>query len=641
MTDLAPSPLSVKLLPLPVVQLTPALVLYCHVAPASRPATLTVPALVMLSAAIPLSLAKVMVGAEGGVVSGGGGTTVSSVNAKAPELVLRLPATSVWRTVTDLAPSPVSVKLLPVPVVQLVPPLVLYCQVAPASSPATFTVPLLVIPSPTTPLSTAKLAVGAVAAVSRLKASALELALRLPAASVWRTMTDLAPSPVRAKVEPVPAVQLVPPSVLYCQVAPASRPATLTVPALVMLSVVMPLLAARVAVGAVTVVSSVKLSAAELAPTLPVASVWRTMTDLAPSPVSVKLVPLPLDQLVPPLVLYCQVAPASSPATLTVPTLVMLSLPRPLSVPSVTVGAAAALSIVKASALELALTLPATSVWRTMTDLAPSPASVKLVPLPAVQLLPPLVLYCQVAPASRPVTLTVALLVMPSPATPLSTASAATGDAAAVSSVKASAVELVLTLPAASVWRTMTDLAPSPLKVKLLALPVVQLVPALVLYCQVAPASRPETLTMPTFVMLSVERPLFVASEAIGADGGVVSGTGVGGRTTVLIVNIKALELALTLPATSVWRTVTDFAPSPVSVKLLPAPVVQLVPPLVLYCQVAPASSPVTFTVPLLVIPSPTTPLSTARLAVGAAAAVSRVKARAPELALTLPAASV
>ena len=69
-TDLAPSPLSVKLLPLPVVQLVPPLVLYCHVAPASSPATLTVPTLVMLSAATPLSLARVMVGAEGGVVSG-------------------------------------------------------------------------------------------------------------------------------------------------------------------------------------------------------------------------------------------------------------------------------------------------------------------------------------------------------------------------------------------------------------------------------------------------------------------------------------------------------------------------------------------------------------------------------------------
>src|SRR5688572_29738993 len=73
------------------------------------------------------------------------------------------------------------------------------------------------------------------------------------------------------------------------------------------------------------VASSVKASADELPDTLPAVSVWRTSTLLAPSPLSVKLVPVPATQVVPPSVLYCQLAPASSPLTLAVPTLVILS----------------------------------------------------------------------------------------------------------------------------------------------------------------------------------------------------------------------------------------------------------------------------------------------------------------------------
>ena len=552
MTDLAPSPASVKLLPLPLVQLTPALVLYCQLAPASSPATLTVPTLVMLSAAIPLSVASVIVGAEGGVVSGGGGTTVSSVNAKAPELVLMLPATSVWRTVTDLAPSPVSVKLLPVPVVQLVPPLVLYCQLAPVSRPVTLTVPLLVMPSPKAPLSTARLRVGAAAVPSSVKLSALDAALTLPATSVWRTVTDLAPSPVKVKLLPLPAVQVLPPSVLYCQLAPDSSPVTLTLPMLVMLSVARPLLVVRLAAGAATVPSRVKASALDAALTLPATSVWRTVTDLAPSPVKARLLLVPASHVLPPSVLYCQLAPDSTPVTLTLPALVMLSVARPLLVARLAVGAAAVLSSAKASALDVALTLPA-----------------------------------------------------------------------------------------ASVWRTVTVLAPSPLRVKLLPLPLVQLTPEFVLYCQVAPLSRPLTLTLPALVTLSVARPLLVASAMTGAAGAVVSVGGVGVGTVVSRVKASALDAALTLPAASVWRTVTDFAPSPVRVKLLPLPLVQVLPPLLLYCQVAPLSRPATLTVPTLVMPSPAVPLSMARVGVGAETAVSSVKLSVAELALTLPAASV
>ena len=77
-------------------------------------------------------------------------------------------------------------------------------------------------------------------------------------------------------------------------------------------------------------------------------------------------------QLLPPLVLYCQVAPASMPVTLMVPTLVMPSLLElPSSVARAKVGAAGAvLSIVMAVALldGVAVTLFAASVWRSWID---------------------------------------------------------------------------------------------------------------------------------------------------------------------------------------------------------------------------------------------------------------------------------
>ena len=58
------------------------------------------------------------------------------------------------------------------------------------------------------------------------------------------------PSPHRAKLLPLPSTQFAPPSLLYCQLAPAARPLTLTVPSLVMLSPKMPLSRARLRVGA-------------------------------------------------------------------------------------------------------------------------------------------------------------------------------------------------------------------------------------------------------------------------------------------------------------------------------------------------------------------------------------------------------
>ena len=77
----------------------------------------------------------------------------------------------------------------------------------------------------------------------------------------------------------------------------------------------------------------------------------------------------------------------------------------------------------------------------------------------------------------------------------------------------------------------------------------------------------------------------------------------------------------------------------PVKLKLLPTPAVQLVPPSVLYSQLAPNSSPVTFTCALLVILSPAMPVSLASATVGAAAVVSNVAVN-EAFVLGLPAAS-
>ena len=130
------------------------------------------------------------------------------------------------------------------------------------SSPVRFNTPLLVILSAVlVPLSVAKARVGALAVVSSVKVYAVLGALALPAASVWRTSTLLAPSPVRVTLVPTPGVQLAPASVLYCQVAPLSRPVTLRRPLLVILSAVLvPLSVARLRLGAEgRVLSSFKL----------------------------------------------------------------------------------------------------------------------------------------------------------------------------------------------------------------------------------------------------------------------------------------------------------------------------------------------------------------------------------------------
>ena len=76
--------------------------------------------------------------------------------------------------------------------------------------------------------------------------------------------------------------------------------------------------------------------------------------------------------------------------------------------------------------------------------------------MPVVQLPPPLVEYCQLAPASRSATLTVPLLVMPSVSlAPVSAARARLGASGALlSTVISLSSPLELVLPAISLWRT-------------------------------------------------------------------------------------------------------------------------------------------------------------------------------------------
>src|SRR5712671_6468759 len=110
-------------------------------------------------------------------------------------------------------------------------------------------------------------------------------------------------------------------------------------------------------------------------------------------------------------------------------------------------------SSVKVSAADVGETLPATSVCRTTALFGPSPAIVKLVPAPSLQVAPASRLYCQTASASNPLTSTTPEFVMPSVAdVPLSACSARRGAIGGiVSTVRATTGESVLAFPAASV----------------------------------------------------------------------------------------------------------------------------------------------------------------------------------------------
>ena len=80
---------------------------------------------------------------------------------------------------------------------------------------------------------------------------------------------------------PVPAAQVVPPSVLNSQVAPSSRPLTATLPSLVMPSdAPLPVSLARASVAAAGPVRSTVIADVSDAAVLlfPAPSVWRTCT---------------------------------------------------------------------------------------------------------------------------------------------------------------------------------------------------------------------------------------------------------------------------------------------------------------------------------------------------------------------------
>src|SRR5207302_904841 len=151
---------------------------------------------------------------------------------------------------------------------------------------------------------------------------------------------------------------------------------------------------------------------------------------------------------------------------------------------------------------------PARSICRTRTALAAYvPAlNVNVLPLPVVHVVPLLVLYSHVAFDSRPVTVTVPLLVTPSELLLPVSVSVAVGALDALWSTVIPLTSPVLSVfPARSICRTRTALAAyvPALKVNVLPLPVVQLVPALVLYSHVALDSRPVTVTVPSLVMPS------------------------------------------------------------------------------------------------------------------------------------------
>ena len=157
---------------------------------------------------------------------------------------------------------------------------------------------------------------------------------------------------------------------------------------------------------------------------------------------------------------------------------------------------------------------------------------------------------------------------MLSPVLPESVASCNVGAVAVVSNVNANALLLTL-VPVEVVWRATTDFAPSLVNTKLLPLPVIQLLPPSVLYCQLAPLVKPETVTVPSLVMPSVALlPVSVDSVSVGAEGA----DGGSGGAGVLFVTALLVKLPAKFPATScnsfagvpllaVYDTVTALSP--------------------------------------------------------------------------------
>src|SRR5207253_1583385 len=123
--------------------------------------------------------------------------------------------------------------------------------------------------------------------------------------------------------------------------APLSVPLTVSVPTLVILSVLSPVSLASTTVGAATTVSYVNVKLVD-PDTLPATSVCLTYTVFAPWLSAGALVLQPLV----PLAEYSTSAPLSVPLTVSVPTLVILSVLSPVSLASTTVGAATTVSYV-------------------------------------------------------------------------------------------------------------------------------------------------------------------------------------------------------------------------------------------------------------------------------------------------------
>ncbi|WP_409410185.1 hypothetical protein, partial [Burkholderia sp. Bp9142] len=163
-----------------VFQVWPPSVEYSITAPVSTPDTLSVPTLVMWSAAL---LPESVVNATPGAAD-----EVSSVKLSEVGFDV-LPATSVCRTCTSFTPS-TALKL----VFQVWPPSVEYSTTAPVSTPDTLSVPTLVMWSAALlPESVVNATPGAAAEVSSVKLSEVGSDV-LPATSVCRTCTSFTPS---------------------------------------------------------------------------------------------------------------------------------------------------------------------------------------------------------------------------------------------------------------------------------------------------------------------------------------------------------------------------------------------------------------------------------------------------------------
>src|SRR6478609_6106248 len=251
-----------------------------------------------------------------------------------------------------------------------------------------------------------------------------------------------------------------------------------------------------------TTVSSVKAKGVT-ADTLPATSVCRTSMVLAPC-TSCAAVGALVDQVVPPSSEYSTFAPVSMPVSVSAGLLVMWSLfDDPLSPVSATPGATGStVSSVKAKAVTPD-TLPATSVCRTSTVLAPCTSCAAVGAL-VDQVVPPSSEYSTFAPVSMPVSVSAGLLVMWSlfdvPVSPVSATPGATGTT--VSSVKAKGV-IADTLPATSVCRTSMVLAPCTSCAAVGAL-VDQVVPPSSEYSTLAPGSMLLSVSAGLLVMWSL-----------------------------------------------------------------------------------------------------------------------------------------